>query len=100
LLVSQRGSPETREIAQRMLTIAEEEGLDRADDTAVDYLQAALHAHLTRLVKAAPPTRKREREETEEELTTKVSLRIAADKDGPQLLCDDLPVHRERLLLL
>lgn len=122
LLVSPSGSPETREIAQRMMAIAEEEGLERVEDSAVQYLQQALRAHLVRLVKAAPPVvyrsaaaaaepssvrggagNKRAREEASAEIAhviTMVSLRIAADKNGQALLCDDLPLHRERLLLI
>ena len=88
------------------MAIAEEEGLNRVEDSAIQYVKHALHAHLRRLVAAAPPVQrqaKRERQEDpdqSEEVISKISLRIAADKDGQRLLCDDLPLHRERLLLI
>ena len=48
-------SPEVREMAERMRAIAEEEGLERVEDDAVTLMQAGLHAHLLRLIRAAVP---------------------------------------------
>jgi hypothetical protein len=80
-------------------------GLEKVEESAVHYVQQALQAHLTRLVAAAPPVVRSEtnrgikREREEEFVISNVSLRIAADKNGQKLLCDDLPMQRERLLL-
>ena len=131
-------SPELRELSMRMVAIAEEEGLERVDDgessaflsggvvgrivisprlfiaDAVTYMQSAMHAHLTRLMKAAAPGRpsgagagiKREREDSggsalgEPWVISRGSLCVAVAKSGKGLLCDDLPLQREKLLLL
>ncbi len=107
----QGGSAERRELAQRMKAIADEEGLERVEEEAVEHVQAALHAHLLRLLRAAAPsaggggggggeTRGAKREREEPPLLTRGSLRVAVARDGKGLLRDDLPLQREKLLLL
>lgn len=103
------------------------------EDEAVTLMQAGLHAHLLRLIRAAVPVfesrtmvwnklegeffelrsffalqgvgLKREREESGVEnqaslWLTRGSLRVAVSKNGKNLLRDDLPLQREKLLLL
>ena len=104
-LVGQGSSAETREIAQRMKAIADEEGLERVDEEAVTHLQAALHAHLLRLLRAASPSQEvvlagaKKRERGEETVLEVGALRLAVAKNGKTLLCDDLLLQREKLLL-
>lgn len=104
------------QIRQRMAVLAEEEGLERVEDSAPEYLQAALHFHLLRILRGAPPVRsqpveesfltlaqpgrKRDREGLGEgDLIEASSLVIAAQRSGKKLLRDDLPVQREKILL-
>ncbi len=111
------GSKERRELSQRVKAIADEEGIERVDEEAVDAIQNALHAHLLRLLKSAAPVsennttggagvfggagvkRERENNSNAAPLISRASLRVAVSKNGKGLLCDDLPLQREKLLL-